>query len=233
MGSALRKGAWRAAACLVVGAALNCAVAWSLALWMPYTRCSPKLGGSGIFGAPVPVNDAIAWIRPLWPYPVPAPGEAFVPNWGMGSGVEFEEVVLPQGPPPPRGKYVVCMASLHASGWPFKCFRGETVTIGNHERRAGAMLPPWRQQPDPNFLNPIYRMVPLRPVPLPFAVNTAAYFAAAGLVAAKPWRFGRRTRVGYCPACNYPRAGLPPEAPCPECGAPLSGQQPKAKSQEP
>lgn len=49
--------------------------------------------------------------------------------------------------------------------------------------------------------------VPLWPIP-----------AAAGVMTAAVWRSNRRHARSTCPACNYPRAGLPPGAPCPECG---------------
>ena len=49
-------------------------------------------------------------------------------------------------------------------------------------------------------------------------------FLLTALPAGFLWHRHRRTliaeRVGVCPYCRYPRAGLAADAPCPECGEP-------------
>lgn len=71
-----------------------------------------------------------------------------------------------------------------------------------------------------NFLDPHMPYLPLRPLPLGFAVNTLFYAALILL----PWegfgwaRRARRRRRGLCTKCAHSLEGLPADAPCPECG---------------
>jgi hypothetical protein len=50
-----------------------------------------------------------------------------------------------------------------------------------------------------------------------------ALLAPVCIVADTAWRLDRRARrrarIGYCPACNYDRRGIPAASVCPECGA--------------
>ncbi|MFT5422611.1 MAG: hypothetical protein ACI89L_000376 [Phycisphaerales bacterium] len=82
---------------------------------------------------------------------------------------------------------------------------------------------------------PLDSRLPLRPLPLGFAINTLLY---AGIVFGT-WeglgyaRRARRRRKGLCAKCAHSLDGLPDSAPCPECGtlpkaAAPSANQPSA-----
>ena len=69
--------------------------------------------------------------------------------------------------------------------------------------------------------------LPLRPIWPGFAVNTVFYAAVLWFLwmtpfAVRRWWGGRRIRRGLCPKCGYDLRGSPPHADaCPECGARL------------
>ncbi len=68
-----------------------------------------------------------------------------------------------------------------------------------------------------NFRN---RTIPIRPLPLGFALNTLLYGALmfSLMLALGVLRRWRRKRKGLCAWCRYDRAGLATATACPECG---------------
>ncbi|MBY0261418.1 MAG: hypothetical protein K2Q20_03700 [Phycisphaerales bacterium] len=123
-------------------------------------------------------------------------------------------------------------ASLH---WEFSGLREDingtttTVRIGN------GLVTVIRQPGTPGWARTVtfWEPRPSRAIWSPgwlWARNATAGFAlplwipaaACALAAVTLWRIDtlhrRRSRANLCPACTYPRAGLPATAACPECG---------------
>jgi hypothetical protein len=75
------------------------------------------------------------------------------------------------------------------------------------------------------------RRLPLRPLPIPFLLDTAAFALAgwAAIFAAAKLRATSRRRRGLCIQCAYPVAGL---ATCPECGI-ANHPQPRSPKAQP
>ncbi|MGD9790142.1 MAG: hypothetical protein AB7Q00_02215 [Phycisphaerales bacterium] len=67
--------------------------------------------------------------------------------------------------------------------------------------------------------------LPIRPLPIGFALDTAVYGGFLwGVVALAGWvRRARRRRNSRCVACGYLLVGLPGGAACPECGRGVDG----------
>lgn len=122
---------------------------------------------------------------------------------------------------PARG---LTQAILEEIGWPCTAFRGGvSIRIADQTRpkaeaieRHGAIL-----ADDAEFLGQgpwsNARVIPLRPAPVGFAVNTIVFGSVAAAIVAIRRRFvrtGRRQR-GECPACGHPLAGA---SRCVECG---------------
>lgn len=93
---------------------------------------------------------------------------------------------------------------------------GGALTVIN----AGAPL--WKNDPNP-YGTDRYERLPIRPLPLGFAVNTLFY---ASLLAAPVLVFAalkrrRRAKRGLCIGCGYDLTGVDA---CPECGRQADGQ---------
>lgn len=108
--------------------------------------------------------------------------------------------------------------SYHEYGWPMRAARGRMVTDQGPtptERMDWMVDVVWGQWA---------MYVPLKPMPLGFAVNTLCYVGVTLLLVlgAKltcAWVLTRRRRArGRCVACGYPLDG--DMARCPECGGP-------------
>jgi hypothetical protein len=113
-----------------------------------------------------------------------------------------------------------------AAGWPLLSMR----SLGLYESPSSTVDWAWsfrfRDARGPNAAfrrsDPLDGTLPLQPIPLGFAANTALFAAGWWTVLFLPIilaRWGRRRRKGGCAQCGYPFIGLAPKAACPECGA--------------
>lgn len=197
--------------CLAIGAAVNLAAAWSLALWAP----GPKAGRSRTVRLAPPA---------AWPPGIPAhwapPDAAWVRTvFGLTSRSMFTGYRA--------GGYLNTAGRvIYLSGWPMRTLRWETRydrqqfrerprdTLAAYWLRDGIAPPEWV----PGLDGAEWRRLPVRPVLPGLAVNTGAYAALAWAAIFGPGaaRRQRRRRRGWCVACGYDLAGLPG---CPECGS--------------
>ena len=108
-----------------------------------------------------------------------------------------------------------------AVGWPWRCLHAEGGGDTDWEIRGTVRVPTWLR-PAADRFEFTAAVLPLQIVPSGLAADAVSYgilaFAVGRAARAASDRFRRRR--GRCPACNYDRRGLGPDAPCPECGAP-------------
>ena len=109
------------------------------------------------------------------------------------------------------------IVSIVEAGWPLRCFRGAacndaTIRGGGPTMRASLI---GRKDDSAGMFG-----VPIGPIWLGLAADTAIFASAWWLILFAPRRLRRtlRRRRGHCMTCGYDRAGLAPDALCPECG---------------
>ncbi len=198
---------------LLAGAVVNVAVAWGYALWSPSTPGSP-IGSN-------PREDR-AWFLDRVPPTrwTDWDGPYLTPDAGPGYElIRFFAMTL--DPAAPKGWRVnvrrlrsgLPLVSLEGSRW-FKGVYPIPPTATFRWNLNAALEPP----PE---LRPRYgRLLPLRPLPTGFAVNTTFYATLLWLLTCLAIAVRRflRLRRGLCPKCAYP---MGESSVCTECGREL------------
>jgi len=138
------------------------------------------------------------------------PAEPLVPSWG--------QFVSPIGNTARDANHAAAAVSR---GWPLPALSGGFLIrwradwIPEVTKYSSVLLDPI----EPGDLNSwmSVRVIPLRPLPLGFLVNTAVYALAGWIVMTVPPTIRRsiRRRRGLCPQCGHTLAGV---TRCPECG---------------
>jgi hypothetical protein len=164
----------------------------------------------------------------------------------LSTGFDLPVRELAPGRPPRwlwmrRDREELSFRDVYAAGWPRlallcdlvnpRSFTGAGLLRTTRLSAWGIPLP--SRQFDPGFPAPPMdsaRFLPLRPIPLNFAINTAFFAATWWMLTAVPLcgyravRRARRRRRGACIDCGYSHYGLPASvARCPECGGSRSG----------
>ncbi len=210
------------AICLLLGAAVNVAVAWGCAGWLD----TP--GGSRFFASPSRGDP--------WPCAVPADwprrAEFGMAEKGLGQTVVVRWTYAARGQRD---------ASVHSRlyGWPLRSLSVHTLYRAFATSTVHAVPSPWHDRcthcgvalldssrcASCNLVNVVRIGAHHRPVPigviLPgFALNTLFYAAILWLLIAGPFGLRRllRVRRGLCPKCAYP---MGESAVCSECGREL------------
>jgi hypothetical protein len=197
-----RRAAIRVLVFLLLGAAVNVAVAWGCALlpWRP-----------GYGDVRLADQDAIDWWRLHAPAGFPdVPGIVYEGHRFGNRGTVLHE----EGVETISRKF---LAIRSASGWPMVSLEHTSwtnVKARTIEARDVYQLSGWP------FAAGTGRSIPLRPVMPGFAVNTAVYATMLWLAVVAAGHVRRRRRIGRgeCPACAYP---VGTSAVCTECGGPV------------
>ncbi len=235
------------AICLLLGAVVNVAVAWSCAIWS-------SLPPPGRMRAPAPADQAW-WQEHAWMGITSEPillsmTEAFGSEYRLLTGarkdaginvrVEFYDDGLVQAleyeyPSSQSSPNPWDQALLAEAGWPLRSLAGERWRAAARLQAVVRALAPAPGRP-PAGSEAVHvaailiqrstagriqhRLAPLRPLWPGFAINTLFYATILWLLIPGPFALRRflRMRRGLCPKCAYP---MGESSVCTECGKPL------------
>lgn len=208
----MRKWVLLVLACLLVGAALNVLVAWTLTLLSKFPDSS---------------RATASYYGPLtWPRLVPDNWPSTGVYWRCRTdGLDYQRWVATTGT---RHTYLIDRVTL---GWPWPSLSASIVRETTYSPAGDRWLlsendySVWvRGLRAPESLlrqqAPACRAFPLRPRWWPF-VASSLVFALPLVLVAVGWPLARqqmRVRAGRCSECGYDRAGIPRDTACPECG---------------
>ncbi len=220
---------------LLLGAAINVAVAWGCALWSP---CDPNGNVEPIKSIPIGFHPPVPteWLTSDRSFDVIL---AFSSERSIGLRLDCVyavEMDYPSVVDPCRGVVIVRRA-----GWPLPSLRCDAVidakTVGGVGLACTLDPGSWHDGiTAPGVLHPRgtrsalpeLRPIPLGPIWPGFAINTLVYGVAGWTLLGGPFtvRRWRRARRGLCVTCGYPVRGL---GTCPECGKEVSGPSADAR----
>ena len=226
---------------LLAGAVVNVAVAWGCAVWLD--------SGGPIHGSPtrgVTATDDPRW----WVWVIDVRGSTMVKSWASrdpprlgalppdatqeeidawlsGEPIRVPDDLVPVpawsrvSAMPTEANYGKGKAALweDAAGWPMRGLASQHQEVAGQNAGTSWGL---RFGASQGVLG-MPRVLPLRPIPVGFAVNTIFYAAVLWLLICGPFVLRRfiRLRRSLCPKCAYPmgKSGV-----CSECGKALSGR---------
>ncbi len=196
----MKRATFRIVFFLLLGAILNVAVAWSLAIWMPFEIPSGEIDASrdvrAFLVSRLGVDANLQWYS-----------HQRLDITGLGwDGSEVYGVSLDE---------LFFGLQLLRSGWPMQALRGEWQTTPEDERHKYPLSVPGR----PSGIGAV-SMLPLRPIWPGFAINTAFYAAILWLLTLGSFAMRRviRLKRGRCVKCAYDLRHAD-HLVCPECGA--------------
>jgi len=223
--------------CLLLGAMVNVAVAWALAVRPSNKQASPLfdvntdivrrisetgddvidtyvLARTGEFG--LSQHEHLFGNLDLTRMIEESEYRALLPRWSRCR--REEPCVLLSSSMPRNSSYIE-----YASGWPFLALRYWSIEKWTKsadrfvEREGLWVLPAWCEFGDAG--NSTRRNLPFLPAWWGFAANAALYAAVLWLLIPGPFALRRyvRCRRGRCVKCNYDLRGTAGER-CPECG---------------
>ena len=217
-----------AAVFLLAGAVVNVAVAWGCAIWidLPFKGSLEKMGGSqkgSIY------KSWLVWtlrkhgafrVYSRWTDPYAGSGVSggILPEHAAPLVPEWAPFLAPTYEPSSRARHAYF---ADARGWPLHSM-WSGLKVSNMQGRTPPSIKTLGIALDPEMMadyndHENLRLLPLRPLPLGFMVNTLLYATVLWLLIPGPFALRRLIRVkrGCCPTCGYPKGE---SAICSECG---------------
>lgn len=238
---------------ILIGFAINVAVAWGLAAWLPQTGWTDVVlhGNTRLKDSLLTVRDyrtrgacRRAWMVMYYDrsslselmsamgysdgqYSLEYDGPLKGQQWGRAESIRANPAAFGQD------------GMEYATGWPLLTAWCDWAYDGRWWSptrpavvRGGISI---TRAPAKGRASPVMRLhaLPYRPIWLGVVVNTLFYAVLlavpfASLVALRAWRRGRRKARGRCTRCAYDLTGLGAGAPCPECGVEARVLSPKS-----
>lgn len=208
----MKRRLFQLAVFLLLGAVLNVAVAWGIALTLSPTHIDPSLEESE-----ADLGEWLDHFDQAWDG-IYVEGSGYS---GVGHRIRSTIIYRASGPLDIRRGATVQDVR---TGWPALSLHGAMLRKDQND----FPIPPELDLPLAiksrffySALTPrMPRLLPLRPKWMPFAINTIVYATLLWLLIAGPLllREVRRFRRGCCPACGYDLRHAEHDA-CPECGA--------------
>ncbi len=225
---------------LLLGAMVNVAVAWGLAVSIDLSAA--PISAEGVSSADPPAWSFVSYRRPgVWSiFAAAATREEDVRvgmfSSGLGAADSFFHHSYPYRQPIPEWLPTwscvrirpsarfpkIEMVIEEARGWPLLSLKYEKYWHGGVPYPADWGIELWRHR-SAAWSSFAVVALPLRPIWPGFAINTIFYAAVLGLLALGPFTARRmiRRKRGHCIKCGYDLRNVDHEK-CPECGNELS-----------